>query len=190
MMSTIELLWQPACQRLAIALVHFLWQGLAAMALIAVVVRVFRLRHGPQRYTAYLLGMLVMVACPVATFLVVEVPCTPQLDTAHPDAPIRQVAFPAPLREDAGVNVGAEGSPVGGPAEASKTAARPKGATITSARATPDGMKKWSDVLDKNLSAALPWIAAVWVAGVCALRVCEQIAHLSGMTGQMRWMAL
>ena len=23
-----------------------------------------------------------------------------------------------------------------------------------------------------------------------ALRVCEQIAHLSGMTGQMRWMAL
>ena len=80
-MPAIELLWQPACQRLALTLLHFLWQGLGVMILVAAAVRLLKLRHGPPRYAAYLVGMLVMAVCPVVTFLAIEAPQAAQLDS-------------------------------------------------------------------------------------------------------------
>ena len=79
-MSAIELFSQPAWARLALTLLHFLWQGLAVVAIVALAARLLKLRHGPPRYAAYLACMLVMAACPVVTFLVVEVPPATQLN--------------------------------------------------------------------------------------------------------------
>ena len=69
-MSAIRFFSAPIWQRLGWTLLHFLWQGLAVAALVWVVVLLFRIRHGTGRYAAYLFALMLMAACPVATFLV------------------------------------------------------------------------------------------------------------------------
>ncbi len=55
-------------ERLGLALLHFVWQGLVVAAIVSIVAAC--LPRGRQRYAAYLAGMAVMLACLPATFLV------------------------------------------------------------------------------------------------------------------------
>lgn len=69
-MSAIEFLSQPIWQRLGLTLLHFVWQGLAVTVLVLSLIGLFRLKRGASRYAAYLLAFVVMMACPIVTFLV------------------------------------------------------------------------------------------------------------------------
>lgn len=63
----IQMLWHRAWYQFGVALLHFLWQGVAIAALVGAIVCLFRLSHGTSRYRAYFMGLLLMVAAPVVT---------------------------------------------------------------------------------------------------------------------------
>ena len=73
-MNIIEYLSQPLWQRLAITLIHFLWQGLVVILLVLAFVKFFKAKHGNARYFIYLTGFLVMIACPIITFIIMDGP--------------------------------------------------------------------------------------------------------------------
>ena len=73
-MSPLSYFSEPPWQRLALAMLHFLWQGTAVALLLIAVTRVLKLRAGPPRYGAQLLALLAMAAAPIITFLVLESP--------------------------------------------------------------------------------------------------------------------
>ncbi len=79
-MSIIEFLSQPIWQRLGLTLLHFLWQGLAVAILLSAFVRVFRVKHGNARYATYLLAFVAMIACPVATFIAIDISVSPDVE--------------------------------------------------------------------------------------------------------------
>lgn len=64
----------PVGQRLTWTLLHFCWQGLAVAALVAVWLRVFRPVRAETRYAVCLVGLMLMVAVPAATFLAIPSP--------------------------------------------------------------------------------------------------------------------
>ena len=64
----IELLLQPAATRLALALVHFLWQGMLIALALAIVVRSSRSLRPQHRYALGLVALGLMIACPPLTY--------------------------------------------------------------------------------------------------------------------------
>jgi bla regulator protein blaR1 len=65
-----ELFEHPLAQALALALVHFVWQGAVVALVLVAVVELFRLRRPQARYLCSLVALLVMVACPLVTLVV------------------------------------------------------------------------------------------------------------------------
>jgi len=175
-MDAIQLLWHPAWQRLALALLHFLWQGAAVAVLAVAAVRLLALRSGPPRYAAYLLALVAMAACPVVTFCLVEAPVPAGLSpgrsdleamraeprewtVTHAPAPPARPIAPAPA-------VAPEVGPIPAAAEAAKIPGQSPRTSLT-----------------RRLSAALPWLTAGWLIGVFALSV----RLLLGVAGMRRW---
>ncbi|MCH7726883.1 MAG: M48 family metalloprotease [Planctomycetes bacterium] len=68
----VEMLSQPQWQRIALTLVHFLWQGLAIAVGLAAILRLFRVRESRSRYGLSLAALALMTVCPVVTFVVVQ----------------------------------------------------------------------------------------------------------------------
>ena len=68
---------EPLVQRLGWSLVHFVWQGAAVAALLTVTLFLVKAKRPTTRYAISLFALLVMVACPIATFCLIE-PATPQ----------------------------------------------------------------------------------------------------------------
>jgi len=64
----IDLLLQPAATRLALALVHFLWQGMLIASALAIVVRSNRSLRPQHRYALGLVALGLMIACPPLTY--------------------------------------------------------------------------------------------------------------------------
>ena len=122
-MTAADCLSGPGPLRLALTLVHFLWQGLAVAALTALAVRAMALRAGPPRYAAYLTALLALAACPVVTFLLVEPPVAPHTlpaeaaglsDTAD-GLPASSASGPWQAVGGADVPAGQPSAPTGGP---------------------------------------------------------------------------
>src|SRR5436190_6087355 len=65
---------EPALDRLGLALLHFVWEGLLVALLVAAVVHGLRVARGRGRYAVYLIGMLVMAAAPVVNLVLVAPP--------------------------------------------------------------------------------------------------------------------
>ena len=72
-MSPIECFSAPLWQAWALTLMHFLWQGLVIVGLLAVVLRVFAVRHARTRYVLCLAAMMLMATCPLVTWSILEV---------------------------------------------------------------------------------------------------------------------
>ncbi|MBN1591063.1 MAG: HlyD family efflux transporter periplasmic adaptor subunit [Pirellulales bacterium] len=83
-----DLFTAPVCQRLTWTLLHFCWQGLAVAAFVAVWLRLFRPARAETRYAFCLIGLVLMIAVPVATFLLIP---SPQL----PSVAVRPIREPA-----------------------------------------------------------------------------------------------
>ncbi|MBN2590352.1 MAG: M48 family metalloprotease [Sedimentisphaerales bacterium] len=73
-MSMIEFFSQPVWSRLGLSLVHFLWQGLLLVILAGLYIKVFKVKRGNSRYLIYLVGFLLMIACPVITYMTIDIP--------------------------------------------------------------------------------------------------------------------
>jgi beta-lactamase regulating signal transducer with metallopeptidase domain len=81
-----DVLSDPLWQRLAIALLHFLWQGALVAALYAVAIQWLG-RRPEQRYVIGVVALVVLAACPTITYWFVQPP--------HP-APVSSVTDAAP----------------------------------------------------------------------------------------------
>jgi len=87
-MSPLDAFSEPVWQRLTWTLLHFLWQGLAVAAVLVTVLWLFRVRQARIRYAVSLVAMLVMVACPLVTFAVMEVGADPRAEVARDTAEV------------------------------------------------------------------------------------------------------
>jgi beta-lactamase regulating signal transducer with metallopeptidase domain len=70
----LEFLSQPAFQRLALTLLHFLWQGAAVAAALGIVQWSLNRRGARVRYAACVAALAAVTAFPIATFVVVQPP--------------------------------------------------------------------------------------------------------------------
>ena len=62
--------FDPAfCVRLTLTLGHFLWQGAAVFLLAVLAGRVLRRSSAQTRYGVFVIALLLMAACPPATFM-------------------------------------------------------------------------------------------------------------------------
>lgn len=76
----------PMIQRIAWTLIHFVWQGLAIAFLLVAAVRIGQVRRSSWRYVCSLSALVVMVAMPVITFLLLS----PGPNTVSSDSFIKQ----------------------------------------------------------------------------------------------------
>jgi beta-lactamase regulating signal transducer with metallopeptidase domain/thiol-disulfide isomerase/thioredoxin/protocatechuate 3,4-dioxygenase beta subunit/Leucine-rich repeat (LRR) protein len=169
-MSPLEFLSQPIWQRLAFALLHFIWQGAVIATAVLAVVYLLRLRHGNARYAVYLLGFIAMSVCPLVTFAMLE---TPELAAAVPvvsqggSEQVDSSAYtPVPslsVREALPVNDIS-------PAEQD---------TVVAAEVLVPLRQRVSEYLQR----LLPWGVLGWFAGVVVLSV----RLLLGFVGMHRW---
>jgi beta-lactamase regulating signal transducer with metallopeptidase domain len=65
------------CTRIALTLAHFLWQAALIDLLVTLLAVALREATAATRYWLYLAGLLLMVACPVATWTLLNPPATP-----------------------------------------------------------------------------------------------------------------
>ncbi len=167
-MSIIESLSQPIWQRLGLTLVHFLWQGLTVVLLVSMFVRLFRLRSGNSRHAAYLLSFIVMMACPVVTFIAMDVTVesytepfvteaeSVELFNATPQA----VLPPNDILPDADISF-----------------------TMTSKPAATTDSIPLHDRISDYLNMSLPWLLVIWMVVVFILSV----RLVVGFVGVYRW---
>ena len=67
-MSLVELLAHPVARQLTLALLHFVWQGLAIAVVLVLVVELLGIRRPQARYACSLAALALMLICPMATF--------------------------------------------------------------------------------------------------------------------------
>lgn len=171
-MNVYEILASPVVERLGWMLLHSIWQ-LALIALaVGLAMRLGRL-SARVRYGVACLGMVAMVACPVATFFLVEVPESHEpIAAADYLAPpgIPQIestsdAYSPPIAD---VDVTAE----------TITAGRPVPLPTDSAEPVPE-----FPTLHARLAALAPWFVPPWLAGMLLLALWQ----LGGYYCTRRW---
>jgi beta-lactamase regulating signal transducer with metallopeptidase domain len=126
-----------ASRALGWALVHFLWQGVAIAAALALVRLVLPERAARLRYLSGCAALVAMLAAPVFTFLLLH-------DGASGEA-VAVAASPA--------------------SEAPGLAPAIAGGSAIDRAAAP----LWLESAREWLDPAIPWVLAVWLAGVCLL---------------------
>ena len=156
-MSAIELFAGPEWERVGLALLHFVWQGAAVAGGVAGVGML--LRRGRRRYALYLMGLMVMAACPVVTYC---------------------------LLSHAGQSLATDLTPVaheklsGGVVVNQPMVLKPEKLPPLDTDPLAGGFWKRGE---KCLRASMPWWVAMWVAGVSVL----SIRLLMGVLGLRRW---
>jgi len=194
-MWALETLCEPLWQRLTWTLLHFLWQGLAVAAVAATLLRAWPVRRARNRYVICLLALLAMAACPLVTFVLVEVP---ESATASRDQTEPQVEVPAASESGPELVANETRVQLGGPAvrEPQPALARsetvPQLATESPALGSPhveapadlSEPVTWRARLRQGVGAIQPYALIVWIAGVLALAARLSISWL-----HVRWLA-
>jgi len=152
MTEALRLVGHPLAVRLSMTLLHFVWQGAALAAAAAVLLAALRKASPATRYLALLGVLAAMALCPVVTFA---------LAGRAPVAPPPAVQVTAPLRT--------EGSPSLPVAERAPLApgAFPGQSQSRAAESQPQG--PWTVGLREWAGERLPWVSALWLAGVAVL---------------------
>ena len=173
-----DVLSEPAWQRLTWTLLHFLWQGLAVSVVAAMSLRAWPVRVAHHRYLIYLSALIVMAACPLVTFVVVDVPGTAAvagLETTTeaggevsriPGAVTKHSPIERPVGEDRpplGVSVAASD------VEDSAHALFPR---------------TWEAGLRQTVDAMQPYAMMAWIVGVLLLAMRLSLSWL-----HVRWLA-
>jgi len=158
-MNALEtLLSKPLFQALGWALVHFIWQGALVALLYAGLASALRRRAANVRYAVACAAMLLMLALPAATgFIIAQ--SAPQESAAATATPSAAITFDS--RRQAITNgttpfVGF-GASQSVPAASSQTVA------------VADAPPSWRMWARERFVALMPWLVAVWFAGVLFL---------------------
>ncbi|MHB1033285.1 MAG: M56 family metallopeptidase [Pirellulales bacterium] len=161
-MLPLEFLSEPFSQRLAMTLVHFLWQGLAVAGVFLAAIHLFGVRRPQVRYVLSLVALVAMLACPVATL---AIQCLrPAAGSTLSTAATRPRVESSPAARGGALPAPAE---TWGPFDPA-----PSGDTILSEeRPAEQSSAAWSSALAGWLRAAQPGVVAVWALGVIVLSV-------------------
>ena len=164
-----DILRETTGQRLGLTLLHFLWEGLLIAILLWGVVHLFRLKRGNQRYLTYLIGFLILLACPVVTFFTVDVEKVNRMSRRAKMITDMQ----AELQEYESSAI-----PIS-PTASEEMVGMRGGRSAALARATVrlrDRVAMYADTVQ-------PWIIGAWIVGmaVFALRM------VCGLIGIVRW---
>ena len=81
-MNVREMMSSPACMRLVVTLLHFLWQGLAIALVAMVAAKAFGRRSSRIRYSVHVAALFAMVVAVAVTYAVVGPPPTPHAAAA------------------------------------------------------------------------------------------------------------
>ncbi|MFM9962531.1 MAG: M56 family metallopeptidase [Planctomycetaceae bacterium] len=187
--------WLPETiqERLVLVLAHFVWQGAAVAALLAMLVALLRLKRPHARYASSLLAFVLMSACPVVTWFVVPgVRCDP--DAGCPNTalhqPREQSVEPLDIEVSPTVQATVETfDPVMLRPDEAVAAERDQSSIPIVAETTIDGGLRQAAALQGDTSwlDALrpfePWIVGVWLCGVGVL----SLRLLLGAIGLWRW---
>jgi len=145
--------------RLGWTLLHTLWIGAAAAALLAVALVVLRRRSANARYIAACAALALLALSPAATFMLVPAPLRPEAPA--PSDAVAPPALPAPGRPLPAVAGAA-------PGPASKPQAVPS-APPAPVRAVEPAKPPLTSRLVAAVEPAMPWLVLAWAAGVCLL---------------------
>ncbi len=152
-MNSVEMLLENSFfQTLGWTLLHFIWQGALVVILLANLNIMLRRRTANLRYTLSCAAMLLMLALPVATFVV-----------ASQTLPVTSIVEKASARTD--VSGGAQdGAAATAPFE---TAYVPTESSSAAFSLLPTVFQ--SGELARRLNVWLPWMVAIWLSGVLLL---------------------
>ena len=183
-MFPLDVLGEPVWQRLTWTLLHFLWQGLAVAAVVATVLYVWPVRRAHNRYLICLSALVAMAACPLVTFMVIEVPesATVASREAEIEAPVPPAAEPELELVASEIRIGSTGPAAREsqpPLEPSETAASEMGDP-----ASLPVPVTWEAELRQYVDAIQPYAMIAWIAGVLLLAV-----RLSLSWFRVRWLA-
>ena len=164
-----DILREATGQQLGLTLLHFLWQGLLLAILLWGVVHLFRLKRGNQRYLTYLIGFLILLACPVVTFFIVDVE---QVNRMSRRAQLI-TDMQAELQEYESSAI-----PIS-PTTSDEMVGMRGGRTAALARATV----RFRDRAAMYAESAQPWIMGAWIVGMAAFA----LRMVCGLVGIVRW---
>lgn len=183
-MSPLDVLREPTWQPLTWTLLHFLWQGLAVAAVAATLLYVCPLRNAHNRYLVYLSALAAMAACPLVTFLVIEVPEAATVASREVEmaASLPPVAEPELELVAGEVGIG----PIGPTARESHLPLEPP---ETAPSDTGDSANlpvpvTWEAKLPRYADAIQPYCLMTWIVGVLLLAVRLSLSWL-----HVRWLA-
>lgn len=185
MNTLLNALRQPFAERLGWSLVHLMWQGLFAGALVAAALWLLRRRSANARYLAAGGGLLLMPALFAATLLLqpeatrpgaappaaVAAARSPLADRVSCDDAETGAAFPGPAfnpQGDSGRSRAEQRTAVGGDPTVAADVHPAARDTLSSSSAVPDSVATlltWRDRLAESISPALPLVVGVWIAG-------------------------
>jgi beta-lactamase regulating signal transducer with metallopeptidase domain len=132
-------------ERLALTLLHFLWQGIAVALVIVLLGWMLRIQRPASQYALFLLGLLAMAACPVGTFCIQS---SGQYALPVVEEPVASVELSEPSAES--------------PEPARVFVSDPRFSALPAAIEEKIGQAPW-------LQHAQRWIVFAWMLGVTLL---------------------
>ena len=183
-MFPLDAMREPIGQPLTWTLLHFLWQGLAVAAGVAMLLYVWPVRRAHNRYLIYLSALIAMAACPLVTFLIIDVPESATVATGE----VEIVASSAPMVEPEFELVASEMRI--GPADPQvPESQQPLERSVAAASETEDSTNvpvptTREAQLPRYVDAIQPYALVVWIAGVLLLAVRLSLSWL-----HVRWLA-
>ncbi len=164
-MNTLREIFPALAERLGWAVLHSLWQGALAAALLALALAAMRRHSAAARHAACLMALLGWFAAALVTAARVEVSAT----RVAPSAPVLEKITPAVATDpQPGLLTEPAAAPAGTAATsrlADAPAPRPASVERTAVAADPASVPAWSE----RLRVLTPWAAALWLAGVALL---------------------
>lgn len=198
-MFPLDALGEPVWQRLTWTLFHFLWQGVAVAAVVATLFYVWPVGRAHNRYLVYLSALFAMAACPLVTFLVIDVPAAVTIAGRETESAAEVLLTPAPhLDREPGRHLGPGSTKNNTRITGTETIVQDDGTR----RDELEAMTTVSDRLDIADSASLlvplgsqakrqryidliqPYALAAWLSGVLLLATRLSLSWL-----HVRWLA-
>ncbi len=175
-MFPLDLLREPVWQPLTWTLLHFLWQGLAVAAAVAMLLYVWPVRRAHYRYLIYLSALIVMAACPLVTFMVIETPES-------------KMEASLPLAAEPELELVTTEIPVGPTDSAAWESQPPLEPSVAAAFEVEDYASlpvpiTWETRFRQYIASIQPYCLVIWLAGVLLLAMRLSLSWL-----HVRWLA-
>lgn len=161
----------PIVYRTGLALVHFLWQGALVALLLGAALTILRRRTAAARYIACITALLLLAACPIATFFLTPAraatPPVPSAQLSPKPAPIPPLSAPIVHgnHQPAAIPIMAASHP--GKVAPAKLQLAPPPAPHPSIAPSPTLSEKLLTLLPR----VLPWLVLAWTLGALILSI-------------------